>query len=489
MDLGGFPITQIFLVVSALLLVSVLASKLSDRFGIPALLFFLLAGMLTGSEGPGGIYFDDFKLAQAVGVVALVFILFSGGLDTQWPRVRPVLWQGAVLGTLGVLIGAVTAGLFAHFVLGVPLLLGLLLASIGSSTDAAAVFAVMRSGGFRLRGLLAPLLELESGSNDPMAIFLTVGCIQLITEPSTGLPDLVTRFFIQMSLGVLIGALGGRLTALFVNRLYLGYDGLYPVVTLAAVLLIYGATEAAGGNGFMAAYVAGIVLGNQQFVHKRSLTQFHDGLAWLMQIIMFLALGLLVFPSELLPNMGIGLLFTAFVMFAARPLSVFLCLLPSRLNVREKLFVSWAGLRGAAPIVLATYPALAGIPEARVIFHVVFFVVLVSVLAQGTTLTPVARWLKVLAPPEEAAAVPDHPPTHPLNEQLRELIIPLDSPAVHRTVVELGLPEGFLIVLVRRETDSMIPNGNTRILPGDRLMVLADDATYNRVAGQLAPTA
>ncbi len=486
MILGGFPITEVFLIVATLLIVSVLASRVSDRFGVPALLFFLIAGMLAGSEGPGGIFFDDFKLAQAVGVVALVFILFAGGLDTQWSRVRPVLWEGAVLGTLGVLIGAIAAGLFAHLVLGMPLLVGLLIASIGSSTDAAAVFAVMRSGGFRLRGLLAPLLELESGSNDPMAIFLTVGCLQLITVPGASPLDLVVRFFVQMSLGVLIGILAGKLAARLINRLRLGYDGLYPVVTVATVLLVYGVAETVGGNGFMTAYVFGIALGNQQFVHKRSLTQFHDGLAWLMQIVMFLALGLLVFPSELAPNMGVGLLFTAFVMFVARPISVFLCMLPSKMHLREKLFVSWAGLRGAAPIVLATYPALAGIPEAREIFHIVFFVVLVSVLAQGATLTPVARWLKVLAAPGEAD---DGQSMHALSEQLRELVIPPDSSAVHRTVVELGLPEGFLIVLVRRERSSMIPNGNTRILAGDRLMVLAEDEIFNQVAGKLTHAA
>jgi potassium/hydrogen antiporter len=492
MDLGGFPITEVFIVVAVLLLISVLASKISDRFGIPALLFFLLAGMLAGSEGPGGIYFDNFALAQAVGVIALVFILFSGGLDTQWARVRPVLWQGGLLGTAGVLIGAVVAGLFAHFVLGLPVLVGLLLASICASTDAAAVFAAVRSGGFRLRGALAPLLELESGGNDPMAIFLTIGCIQLITEPATSPLDLVSRFFVQMSLGLLIGATLGRATALFLNRLRLGYDGLYPVITVAMVLLVYGATEALGGNGFLAAYVAGIMLGNQHFIHKRSLMQFHDGLAWLMQIVMFLALGLLVFPGELLPNMWIGLLFTAFVMFVARPLAVFLCLWPSKQqDRRDKLFISWAGLRGAAPIVLATYPALAGVNGAREIFHVVFFVVLVSVLAQGTTLTRVARRLGVLAPPvppaEPAPVAP--PPAAPplLTEELRELDIQSGSSAAHRSIVELGLPPAFLIVLIRRDGESLIPNGGTQILPGDRLLVLADEDEFSRVAARLTP--
>ncbi|MGH7495931.1 MAG: potassium/proton antiporter, partial [bacterium] len=418
-----------------LLLASVFASKITDRFGVPALLLFLAVGMLAGSDGPGGIYFDDPNIAQFVGVIALALILFYGGLDTNWQSVRPLLKYGVTLSTLGVFLTALILGTFAKILLGVSFLEGLLLGAIVSSTDAAAVFSILRAKGISLKPPLKPLLELESGSNDPMAVLLTIGLVQMLTQPDTSLADFVWLFVLQMTLGAISGYGLGKAMVLLINRLKLGYEGLYPVLTLAFVLFAYSFTSLIGGNGFLAVYLAGIIMGNQQFIHKRSLLQFHDGLAWLMQIVLFLILGLLVFPSRLIPVIGIGLLLAACLMFVARPVSVLICLLPvTALNMREKALVSWVGLRGAVPIVLATYPLVAKIPQAELIFNVVFFVVLTSVLLQGTSISFVAKWLRVDAPLVTKRIYPlEYTPVSGLKSELQELPIPVDSNAVGKT--------------------------------------------------------
>nr|MBA3715657.1 potassium/proton antiporter [Pyrinomonadaceae bacterium] len=312
-----FAIEYILTGVAVLLLLSILASKASGRLGVPALLLFLAVGMLAGSEGPGGIPFDDAYAAQFLGVVALVFILFAGGLDTAWEDVRPVFGKAVALSTVGVLVTAALVGLFAWGVLGFSPLAGLLLGAIVSSTDAAAVFAVLRARSVGLKGEIKPLLELESGSNDPMAVFLTAGLTGLLVNQNSSVIGLIPMFFQQMALGTALGYGLGRGMVFVINRMRLEYEGLYPVFTLALVVLTYGATASLGGNGFLAVYIAGLVMGNNDFIHKQSLIRFHDGLAWLMQIAMFLTLGLLVFPSRLVPIVGVGLLVALFLMFVA----------------------------------------------------------------------------------------------------------------------------------------------------------------------------
>ncbi len=472
--------------VSILLLISVLVSKISDRFGVPVLLLFLILGMLAGSDGPGGIYFDDPALARSIGVIALILILFSGGMDTDWNSIRPVIKEGLLLSTLGVLLTALTVGFFARALLGWSLVEGLLLGSIVSSTDAAAVFSVLRSKSIGLKGQLKPLLELESGSNDPMAIFLTVGLIQLITQPGLSPLNLIGFFVLQMLIGAVLGYCMGRVMVFLINRLKLGYEGLYPVLTLSLVLLTFGLTNAIGGNGFLAVYLAGIILARHDFIHKRSLVRFHDGLAWLMQIAMFLSLGLLVFPSRLVPVAGIGLLIAGWLIFIARPVSVFVSLLPSALNWREKAFISWVGLRGAVPIILAIFPLLAGIPEAHVIFNVIFFVVLASVLLQGTSIPLVTRWLKVYAPIIPKRMYPiEYTPMGGLKSELKELTIPPNSPATGKAIVELGLPADFLIILIARDNDFMLPSGGTVLQGGDTLLVLSDKKSLDEMLAKL----
>lgn len=474
------------LAAAILLLVSVLASKISDRFGVPALLLFLFLGMLLGSDGPGGIPFDDPALAQFIGVIALILILFSGGLGTTWSHVRPLLKEGLLLATLGVLITALITGLFAAALLDLPLLEGLLLGAIVSSTDAAAVFSVLHSKGISLQGKLKPLLELESGSNDPMAIFLTVGLIQLLVQPSLSPLSLLVLFAQQMLLGALLGYVMGRVMLFLVNRLKLGYEGLYPVLTLALVFLTFALTDAIGGSGFLAVYLAGVVLGPHDFIHKRSLLRFHDGLAWIMQIVMFLTLGLLVFPSRLVPIIGIGLLIAGCLMLVARPVSVFGTLLFSRFGWREKTLISWVGLRGAAPIILATFPLLAGLAEADLIFNVVFFVVLTSVLLQGSSIPLAARWLRVDAPLVQQRVYPiEYTPIGGFRSELKELPVPHGSAVEGKAIVELGLPDDFLVVLIARENDFVVPSGGTVLQAGDTLLVLSETASFEQVARSL----
>ncbi|MFY9556261.1 MAG: potassium/proton antiporter [Blastocatellia bacterium] len=474
-------IEHILVVASILLLLSVLASKASAKLGIPALLLFLVLGMLAGSDGPGGIYFDNARIAQSLGVVALALILFSGGLNTEWSSVRPVLWHGLALSTVGVFITATVVGLFAKAVLGFTLLEGVLLGAIVSATDAAAVFSVLRARSVGLKGHVRPLLELESGSNDPMSVFLTTGLIGLMTQPESSAFGLIPIFIQQMALGAAIGYVLGRLTVLITNRLGLEFEGLYPVLTLSMILLTYGASHSLGGNGFLAVYIAGLVMGKSDFIHKKSVMRFHDGLAWLMQIAMFLALGLLVFPSRLLPIVALGLLASLFLIFVARPVSVFVTLAFSKMGFNEKVMISWVGLRGAVPIVLATFPLLAGMPKAEMIFDLVFFIVLTSILLQGTTIPLFARWLRLEAPLQISANYPlELDPTAGITSELVNLNVPADSILVGKKIVDGDFPKGALIVLVGRQDTFIAPKGGTVIKADDRLLVLADEEDLNK---------
>ncbi|MDQ6661797.1 MAG: potassium/proton antiporter [Chloroflexota bacterium] len=391
-------IEEWLLVASVLLLLSIVAWKVSSRLGIPALLLFLGIGMLAGSDGPGGIYFDDAFVAQSVGIVALAFILFAGGLETRWKVVRPALGGALALSTVGVFLTAVVVAVFAFFLLHVSFLEGLLLGAIISSTDAAAVFSVLGARNLQLTGQIIPLLELESGCNDPMAVFLTLGLTRLLTNPHESVLAVITLFVQQMGIGAICGLLLGWIAILVISRVKLEVAALYPVLTMALVLLTYGLTATLGGSGFLAVYLLGLLLGNSSVQRINRLTRFHTAISWLMQIAMFLILGLLVFPSHLPPIIGSGLLITGVVIFIARPIGTLAALLPIRMPMREKLFVSWVGLRGAVPIVLATFPLLAGLPQAPLLFNLVFFIVLASVLLQGTTVPLVAKWLGVITP-------------------------------------------------------------------------------------------
>ena len=366
---------KILLIGSALLLVSVIAGKTTNKLGVPTLIFFLIVGVLAGSEGIGGIHFDNASVAQFIGVTALNIILFSGGLDTNWQSIKPVIWRGIALSTLGVFLTALSVGVFVHFVFGFTIMEGMLLGSIVSATDAAAVFSILRNKGIGLKGSLRPVLELESGSNDPMAYFLTISLTTIVAEGSANLAVLIPEFFKQFLLGGAIGLLMGRGSVWLINNIKLESEGLYPVITLGLAMFTYSITHVIGGNGFLAIYLCAVIIGNSNMVHRRSLIKFYDGQAWLMQIAMFLTLGLLIFPSQLLPVAGEGILIASFLIFIARPLAVMVSLSFAKdMNFRKKLFISWVGLRGAVPIIFATYPLLAGIDNAKTLFNLVFFI-------------------------------------------------------------------------------------------------------------------
>jgi cell volume regulation protein A len=478
------------LTIALLLLAGILASKISSRLGVPALLLFLLTGMLAGAEGLGGIPFDDKQITQSLGVIALAYILFAGGLETEWASVSRLIWKGLSLSTIGVFVTAVVVGLTASYVLHLSWFEGLLLGSIMSSTDAAAVFSVLRSHGVSLKGSNRPLLELESGSNDPMAVFLTMALIRLVLKPDSPMADLALMFVVQMAVGAAAGYGLGRASVQLINRIKLETEGLYPVLSLTLVLLIYGLTAFFRGNGFLAVYIAGVVIGNGDFIHKRSLVRFHDGLAWLMQLAMFVTLGLLVFPSQLLPVAGGSLLITAVLMFVARPVGVFLSLAFSRMGLRHKVLISWVGLRGAVPIVLSIFPFVAGVPHAEIYFNVVFFVVLASVLLQGTSIPRVARWLGLEAPLAKRRAYPlEYVSRGGAKNDLVEVPVPDGSPFAGRQILELKLPKSALIVLISRGDDFLVPRGGTVVQSGDVMLVLAGASELEEIRSMAEPAA
>ncbi len=458
-----------------LIMVAVLANRISGRLGIPTLLVFIAVGMLAGSDGPGGIEFDNPAVANLIGVFALAYILFSGGLDTKWSKVKGVAWHAAALATLGVGISAALVGIFASYILDFTIWEGLLVGSIISSTDAAAVFAVLRSRGVSLKGDVAPLLEFESGSNYPMAVFLTLGVLGVVMDSSQKPLWLLLSFVFSMTGGLALGLAFGFLTSFILNRLRLEYEGLYPVLSISVVLLTYGSCEILHANGFLAVYVAGIVLSSNDIHLKRYLMKFHDGIGWLMQILLFVTLGLLVYPSQLPSVLLPAVLIATFLMFVARPVAVYSLMIRSRFTMAERTLVAWTGLRGAVPIVLATFPLLAGHPKSNMIFDIVFFVVLLSALLQGKSLMMVARWLGVDEPLVDRPQSPiEFEHREGVGSEAREIDVPPSSAIVGKRVFQLGLPPGVLIVMIRRDHSFIVPRGDTCVRAYDTLHILGE---------------
>ncbi len=392
--MSQWPIEYIILAGSLLMIFSILASRVAGSFGVPSMLIFILIGMLCGAEGPGGIFFDNAWFSQFFGIVALSVIIFAGGLQTKLSVIRPIIWPGVVLSSAGVLITAILTGLFAFYIIKIPILEALLLGAIVSSTDAAAVFSILGRGTKGLQEKLRPLLEFESGSNDPVAFMLTAGLIQLITTPGSSPWIMIPILIKQAVIGVALGYGMGKLIVYMLRSIRFDFEALYPVLTLALILFTYGLTSTLQGSGILALYIAGILVGNSDINHKGSLIEFTDGISWLMQISMFIILGLLVFPSRLLPWMAHGAMIAAFLIFIARPVSVFAGLAFFKTPVREKLLVSWVGLRGAVAIILATMPMLAGVHSGDLIFNMVFFIVLFSVFLQGMSLPYISDFIE-----------------------------------------------------------------------------------------------
>jgi cell volume regulation protein A len=471
----NLTIENILLIGSLLLFVSIIVGKTSYKFGVPTLLLFLAIGMLAGSDGIGGIRFNDPKAAQFIGIVALNFILFSGGLDTSWKTVKPILKEGLVLSTLGVLLTAVSLGTFVWFLTDFTIYESMLLGSIVSSTDASAVFSILRSKSLALKSNLRPTLELESGSNDPMAYVLTIAFLTLTINQDKNILSIIPLFLQQMIFGGIAGFGFGKLSKFIINKIKLDFEGLYPVLVIALMFITFSTTNFVGGNGFLAIYICAVYLGNQDLIHKKTILKMYDGLAWLMQIVLFLTLGLLVFPSQVFPYMGIGLLISLFLIVVARPIGVFLSLIFFKMQLKRRFYISWVGLRGAVPIVFATYPLLAGIEKANMIFNIVFFISVTSIIIQGTTLSIVAKWLKV-ALPKKAKQVTeiDNLFLDLPKSSLQEFEILPGYYAVNKRVVDLSFPKSAFIVMIKRNNKYIRPSGSTKIEVKDVLMVLAN---------------
>lgn len=471
----NLTIENILLVGSLLLFISIVVGKTSYKFGVPTLILFLAIGMLAGSDGIGGIKFNNPQVAQFIGIVSLNFILFSGGLDTNWSSVKPILKEGILLSTLGVLLTAVSLGIFVWYITDFTIYESMLLGSIVSSTDAAAVFSILRSKSLALKTNLRATLELESGSNDPMAYVLTIAFLTLVVHQDLSLVSIIPLFLKQMIIGGSAGFVFGRLSKIIINTIKLDFEGLYPVLVIALMFITFSATDFVGGNGFLAIYICAVYLGNQELIHKKTILKMFDGMAWLMQIVLFLTLGLLVFPSQVFPYMGIGLLVSLFLILVARPVGVFLSLMFFKMKLRRRLYISWVGLRGAVPIVFATYPLLAGIEKAPMIFNIVFFISVTSILIQGTSLSFVAKWLHVALPEKVKPVSEVDKLILDLPKSLMQKfdILPHYS-AVDKRIVDLNFPKSAFIIMIKRNNEYIRPGGSTYIKAKDKIIVLAD---------------
>lgn len=476
-----FTAENILLIGSVLMFVSIVVGKTGYKFGVPALLLFLIVGMVFGSDGLG-LQFHNANEAQFIGMVALSVILFSGGMDTKYKDIRPVLTPGIVLSTVGVLLTALFTGLFIWWLSGMswtnialPLTTSLLLASTMSSTDSASVFAVLRSQKMHLKHNLRPMLELESGSNDPMAYMLTIVLIQIINSAGMSFASILGMFAVQFIIGIVAGYLLGRLAVIILNKLDIDNQALYPILLLAFVFFTFSITDLAYGNGYLAVYICGMIVGNSKIAHRKDTMKFIDGLTWLFQIIMFLCLGLLVNPHEMLEVAAVALLIGIFIIAIGRPLSVMLCLLPFKnINLRSRLFVSWVGLRGAVPIIFATYPVVANVEGSNIMFNIVFFITIVSLVVQGTTVSFMADKLKLSEPlpktgNEFGVELPEE-----INTDLTDMTVTAESLERGNTLKEMQLPKGKLVILVKRDDEYLIPDGSLTLHEGDKLLVISD---------------
>lgn len=473
---------NILLVCSILLFVSIWAGKTGYRFGVPTLLLFLLVGMLFGSDGLG-IQFYNMKAAQFIGMVALSIILFTGGMDTRFQDIRPVLKPGIALSTVGVLFTTLFTGVFIWWLSGMswtnihfPLIPSLLLAATMSSTDSASVFAILRSQKINLKHNLRPMLELESGSNDPMAYMLTIILTQLTQASGMGWGQIAGSFVVQFIVGAAAGYLLGKLAVIMLNKLNIDNQSLYPILLLAFVLFTFSITSLLNGNGYLAVYIAGMMVGNHKIAYRKETNTFMDGLTWLFQIIMFLCLGLLVNPHEMLQVAAVALLIGVFMILVGRPLSIFLSLLPfgKTITSKSRLFISWVGLRGAVPIIFATYPVVAEVPGANSIFNIVFFITILSLVIQGTTITRVARMLGLSIPQEKTGNDFGVELPEELGSELREITVTPELLAQGDTLQSMQLPKGTLVMIVKRENEFLIPNGTLKLHANDKLLLISE---------------
>lgn len=478
-----FTAGNILLIGAILIFCAIMISKTGYRFGIPTLLLFLLVGMGFGTDGLG-LEFDSAADAQFIGMIALSIILFTGGMDTKLRDIKPVMAQGMILSTVGVLLTTLLTGGFIFWLSGysdmniaMPGLTCLLLAATMSSTDSASVFNLLRSQKMNLKENLKPMLELESGSNDPMAYMLTIALIQVIASGSgfnMGLlaKDLLVQFFV----GGVTGYAFGRFAVWLINKVNLSNSSLYPILLLSLVFITFTITDMLHGNGYLAVYILGVVVGNARLVFRKEINTFMNGLTWFGQIVMFLSLGLLVNPHEMLEVSISAMLIGLFMIFVARPLTVGLCLLPFRqMTFKAKCFVSWVGLRGAVPIIFATYPVVSEIPGSQIIFNIVFFITLLSLIFQGMTIAPVAKWLNLDLPQEKegndfGVEIPEE-----IDSQLTDVTLTAEMLEDGNRLMDMNIAKGTLVMLVKRGTEFMIPNGRMELKVGDKLLYISEN--------------
>ena len=477
-----FTPENIFFLGAVLIFASIVISKWGYRFGVPTLLLFLFTGMLFGSDGLG-LEFHSHEDAQLIGMLSLSVILFSGGMDTKRHDIEPVATQGLMLSTVGVLITTVITGLLIYYLsewtqldIGLTLPMSMLLAATVSSTDSASVFNLLRTQHIGLKHNLRPMLELESGSNDPMAYVLTIALVDMIvTAGEFSVMTLATKIVGQLAVGGLLGYLGGRSLVWIVNHINLPNPSLYPILVLCSILITFTFTDMFQGNGYLAVYVTGLVAGNSRLSYRRETNTFMQGITWLLQIVMFLTLGLLVNPKEMLNVMLVAVSIGLFMMFVARPIAVFLCLQPFRVPFKAKVFLSWVGLRGAVPIIFATYPIIAGIEDADFLFNVVFVITLLSLVLQGTTITAAAHWLGLATEEEKIGndfgiELPDE-----LESKLSELKLTEESLSGGNQLKDMHFPQGTLVMMVKRGNSFIVPNGQLELKVGDILLTIAND--------------
>ena len=478
-----FTAGNILLIGAVLIFCAIMISKTGYRFGIPTLLLFLLVGMGFGTDGLG-LEFDSAADAQFIGMIALSIILFTGGMDTKLCDIKPVMAQGMILSTVGVLLTTLLTGGFIFWLSGysdmhiqMPMLTCLLLAATMSSTDSASVFNLLRSQKMNLKENLKPMLELESGSNDPMAYMLTIALIQVIASGSGfNMGLLVKDLLVQFFVGGVTGYAFGRFAVWLINKVNLSNSSLYPILLLSLVFITFTITDMLHGNGYLAVYILGVVVGNARLVFRKEINTFMNSLTWFGQIVMFLSLGLLVNPHEMLEVSISALLIGLFMIFVARPLTVGLCLIPFRqMTFKAKCFVSWVGLRGAVPIIFATYPVVSEIPGSQIIFNIVFFITLLSLIFQGMTIAPVAKWLNLDLPQEKegndfGVEIPEE-----IDSQLTDVTLTAEMLENGNRLMDMNISSGTLVMLVKRGTEFMIPNGRMELKVGDKLLYISEN--------------
>lgn len=463
---------ELMIVCGLILLICISSSKILYKFGVPMLLIFIVLGMLFGSDGIGGIYFDNYYLTSIVSSLALVFIMFYGGFGTNWNMAKKSAVPSILMSSFGVIITAGLTGLFCYWILGTSLLEGLLIGSVVGSTDAASVFSILRSQKLNLKGTLAPLLEIESGSNDPIAYMLTIIILTFMSNAGTGL--IIPMLIKQIIFGVLVGSILAKASVYILRKANFEVEGFYTIFVTAIAILSYAISEYVGGNGFLSVYMAGIIIGNSKIPHKKSLVHFFDGVSWIMQIGLFFILGLLAFPSKLPEVFGISIAISLFMMFIARPLATFIILKWFDYSNKEKVFISWVGFRGAASIVFAIYTVTYGVDIGNDIFHIIFFIALFSVAIQGT-FTPVLAKKLDLVDDSMPVLRTFNDYKEDKNTKILEVNIDKNSKFVNKTIMDSDIPEEVLVVMIKRDNEVIIPKGSTVIKGSDTLVLVSNN--------------